>query len=298
MRMWTPRDATNLKAWLHSPAINDMAEGGSLSLWPDFSGNGYDVSQAVTANRPLYRAAQINNKPAVDFVSADYMTGQLPADVLDETVLAVVVMDTAGERNILGSYGGANTGGRSFGANASRQLVWAKTGLALIATDVGRTVPLSTPVIVGGTLKPTTADFNINGVITSFAHAQVFTAGQLTAVGARSATVFPWDGLIADVVIFQPAASVGDRQRTEGFLAHLYGIAANLAADHPYKAGAPQVVENPCETCGAELILRDTDGGQFIYRCENNHWWNLSTTLGWLVIPEPRQPLDPTATGL
>jgi len=53
-----------------------------------------------------------------------------------------------------------------------------------------------------------------------------------------------------------------------------------------------------CPQCGAIFQLRDTDQAESVYRCENNHWYMLSPLLGWLVIPEPRNPLDPTGTGV
>jgi hypothetical protein len=33
--------------------------------------------------------------------------------------------------------------------------------------------------------------------------------------------------------------STTDRQKLEGYLAHKWGLAANLPADHPYKSAAP-----------------------------------------------------------
>jgi hypothetical protein len=33
--------------------------------------------------------------------------------------------------------------------------------------------------------------------------------------------------------------TTADRQRVEGYLAHKWGLTANLPADHPYKNAAP-----------------------------------------------------------
>lgn len=57
---------------LTTPVVND---GDAVAGWKDQSGNGYHVLQSTAGDRPLYRASvsSINNKPAVEFVSSDYL---------------------------------------------------------------------------------------------------------------------------------------------------------------------------------------------------------------------------------
>lgn len=53
-----------------------------------------------------------------------------------------------------------------------------------------------------------------------------------------------------------------------------------------------------CETCGAELEIRDVSGGVFTYRCLNDHWWQLINGVGWVAMPPPAEELDPSAAGV
>jgi hypothetical protein len=39
----------------------------SMRIWKDKSGNGYDATQATSANRPTYRTNQVNGKPTINF---------------------------------------------------------------------------------------------------------------------------------------------------------------------------------------------------------------------------------------
>ena len=48
-------------------------------------------------------------------------------------------------------------------------------------------------------------------------------------------------GEIAEILVLPAKATVDTRQRIEGYLAHKWGLTANLPADHPYKSAAPTV---------------------------------------------------------
>jgi len=47
------------------------------------------------------------------------------------------------------------------------------------------------------------------------------------------------EGNIAEVIFCDEKNSDADRQRIEGYLAHKWGLEANLPAGHPYKNVAP-----------------------------------------------------------
>lgn len=46
-------------------------------------------------------------------------------------------------------------------------------------------------------------------------------------------------GWMAEIIIFAQALSDADREKVEGYLAHLYGLTGNLDAGHPYKVTPP-----------------------------------------------------------
>jgi hypothetical protein len=47
------------------------------------------------------------------------------------------------------------------------------------------------------------------------------------------------DGAIGEVIFLNERPDEGTRQKIEGYLAHKWGLTANLPSEHPYKTGAP-----------------------------------------------------------
>ncbi|MDC3319935.1 hypothetical protein OAV61_09255, partial [Flavobacteriaceae bacterium] len=64
-----------------------------------------------------------------------------------------------------------------------------------------------------------------------------FTSNAITIGSDAAGNSF--DGMVAEVIIVESSVSDNDRQKIEGYLAHKWGLAANLPADHPYKDAAP-----------------------------------------------------------
>jgi len=48
-----------------------------------------------------------------------------------------------------------------------------------------------------------------------------------------------WQGDLCEVVITTTTLSTADSERLEGYLAHKWGLTANLPAGHPYKTTPP-----------------------------------------------------------
>jgi hypothetical protein len=44
---------------------------------------------------------------------------------------------------------------------------------------------------------------------------------------------------VGEVLVFHTAIDTATRQRVEGYLAHKWGLTANLPADHPYSITPP-----------------------------------------------------------
>jgi hypothetical protein len=64
------------------------------------------------------------------------------------------------------------------------------------------------------------------------------------------------DGKIGEVIIWSRAISTDDMRKTEGYLAHKWGIQAKLPADHPYKAAPPMLGGPPPLPVTAGLAVR------------------------------------------
>jgi hypothetical protein len=49
------------------PFTENISDLTGVRIWKDKSGNGYDATQATSANRPTYRTNQVNGKPTINF---------------------------------------------------------------------------------------------------------------------------------------------------------------------------------------------------------------------------------------
>ncbi len=48
-----------------------------------------------------------------------------------------------------------------------------------------------------------------------------------------------YQGMIYEVLVFNPGLSLDRRQKIEGYLAHKWGVSGSLDAGHPYKGSPP-----------------------------------------------------------
>jgi len=68
------------------------------------------------------------------------------------------------------------------------------------------------------------------------------TAGRMALAGYPGVGGYESDVVdIGEVIIINGTVSTNTRQRLEGYLAHKWGLTANLDAGHPYKSTAPLI---------------------------------------------------------
>jgi hypothetical protein len=66
-----PSDLSGLRVWRQADTIVGLADSDPVTTWGDDSGNGFSVSQATTAKKPLYRTNVLNGLPVVRFDGVD-----------------------------------------------------------------------------------------------------------------------------------------------------------------------------------------------------------------------------------
>lgn len=91
-------------------------------------------------------------------------------------------------------------------------------------------------VYVNGTLAASTTSFQTSGSTSNTASNTSPTIGAALNGGA---SVQHFEGDIAQVFVGRSALTTTVRQKLEGYLAHTYGLTANLPSDHPYKTTPP-----------------------------------------------------------
>ena len=237
---WTPALITTA-LWLDANDASTIIESGSaVSQWSDKSGNGRNVTQATSANRPTVANAVLNGKNVIRF---DGINDKLATASALYTTASLGIYAVTANRN---SSGDSAWAGQYVAGDPGRTLVYqngVSVRAAAIFTASNGAEFLATP----------NTSFHLFGYHVNGVNAEVFYeavsrntasnfANQIAntpfALGDFGATIVAALDA-AEVVCLSAPASTDTRQKIEGYLAHKWGLTANLPADHPYKVNPP-----------------------------------------------------------
>lgn len=245
-----------VRAWYQADKITGYVTGQAVTTWPDTSGNAY---HATGSSGPIYRTNRLNGLPGIEFNGSTqyFYNTVLSAGSMDETVFAVVDLDTAAARHaVVGSYAG---NGRVMVIDTNRTLTYHRQGVGdQFASTTA--ITLDQDSIVGMTSRAGAgqSQSRVNGISEAETITTVPGAGG-TFLGVTNSGYY-WDGDIHEILITS-ALSDADAERVEGYLAHKWGITARLPGGHPYKTVQPAGVASTTETDIYELASEVRIGG-------------------------------------
>lgn len=195
-----------------------------VSQMNDKSGNGYHVSQAADANRPLTGTRTLNGLnvlealPVITFLSAGLLTPVQPQPL---TVFAVGKSDTAGaaNRQLVGAFGGAPA---IYQENAEWK-IYAGSPIANPPPTVDTNSHTFTGIFNG-----ITSNMYVDGVLQPFSSNNVGGSGlnpganQYIALGCDNSGS-AWDGSMGEVIYYPGAISNPNRLLVEAYLKAKWG---------------------------------------------------------------------------
>jgi hypothetical protein len=251
--VWNP-SMISTALWLDAADVATVTLNGStVSQWNDKSGNSRHVSQATAGQQPTWNATGLNSKPTLVFDgSNDILLNQNAGSIGVTNISMFVVMRyvSASAEDVPFGIGSTGSTGkvrcfyRSNGGTTQGFATWARDVISSLSTDTGGTHHIFEAVQgnsssvslfrdgVAATGNPlafpgTTDAVSFNGV----------SLGSLqgAAVGNYYSNV-----AISEAILIYSEASTDTRQRIEGYLAHKWGLGANLSNDHPYKTAGPR----------------------------------------------------------
>jgi hypothetical protein len=245
--LWTPAQI-GTALWLDAADSSTITLNGStVSQWSDKSGNARNFSQPTVANRPAYSINALNGKNVINFVSADSLTRTtvIPFNDLGNNSLYIVGNRTgrSGHFNVAVLIVRAN--------NRSRSILFDY----LTATGRWGTYTLIDTLSPSGNVGTSykicelIADQATNTYLFYQDGTSQGSTGVVNTDTVFSATSFigndsnnSWlEGNVAEIIFCDEKNSGADRQRIEGYLAHKWGLTANLPNDHPFKVSPPYV---------------------------------------------------------
>ncbi len=254
---WDPSLITTA-LWLDAADASTVTTvSGAVSQWNDKSGNSRHFSNGTLANRPILNSTAINGKPALVFDGSNDSLGASSAVIPTTHSLFILFVPTI--ENVSGSIigqwqsgqtgrylwitnqdcGGVDTAGRFniFNSTNVQGACGIEPGFAIDASIT------NTPTIIESICTTGSEGWKLLKNGTQYESSTITSVyqGINTALGTTSAsgTSYYYDGQIAEVVLTASVVSTDIRQKIEGYLAHKWGLTANLPIDHPYKTVGP-----------------------------------------------------------
>jgi hypothetical protein len=274
---WWDPSLISTALWLDANDSATITQsGGAITTWADKSGNN---RTATADGNPTYSATGMStSKPAVQldgtgdgFVSS--ITGIGSFNALDVYMVTQTTLAAAADTNSGAFWGYGNIGTASGGYPAfSGQALASSTGSLAgefiitgfdnVSFNAGR-LGSSTYTRAANTAQILNSKNSVSGT-SLFANGSEITLGvtpslittstntapsnvgytfdsnlYIGALRAAGALVYSPAIKFAEVIVTSTLLSTLNRQKTEGYLAHKWGLTANLPSDHPYKTNAP-----------------------------------------------------------
>ena len=256
--LWTPADlGTNLFLWLDAAdsstlwadttATTAATNGGSIARWDDKSGWNRNAVQETAEARPIYRHAQINGKNIVSLERQDFPYHLMQIDPFSVSagirLYHVVQGRKTGEGDIRNNhpfYATTLTTISHFGGIGGNS-DWYDSFFSTSRPQVSATlIPQFSTYLTFVEQTGTQIKGRVFGLIDESTANATFNASPTTYFGVAvraNSGVIP-DFWLSEYVMIQ-SPTTNDQQKIEGYLAHKWGLTANLPSDHPYKDNPP-----------------------------------------------------------
>ena len=272
---WTPADI-DTALWLDAADASTITEsGGAITAWADKSGNGHN---AAADGNPTYSATGMStSKPAVQLdgtgdALVSSITGIGSFDALD--VYMVTQTLTAASSNVnsglfwalgnVANASGSYPGNRSLNSTSSTGSLngeFINFGFENSSFSAGRLGSstyrraantaqiLNTKNSTSGTFlfaNGSQVNLNITSQITTSTNTAPSNIGYAVdsdlhfgAIRVSGSLLYSPAIKFAEIVVSSTLLSTANRQKLEGYLAHKWGLTADLTGDHPYKTTVP-----------------------------------------------------------
>lgn len=243
--LWTPAQwGGSLWAWYDAPTQGG-SNGVAVPQMTDRSANGRHLTTGTGNGQPTYSATGFGGYPGFSFAGSRGSEG-LHAISASEVTWFMAVKTAVGPGAFPRILSHDNADGNDWNTGELTLLQYAGTGNPTIGGP-GTTFTEASPAIAAGSLcifafRTANASQTLWNNSTQVA-TQTPAAGTPNSprvrFGSYAASNQYTDAIVAEAFAHTGALTTLDRQKAEGYLAHKYGLTANLPAGHPYKTTPP-----------------------------------------------------------
>ena len=239
--LWHP-GLISTALWLDAADASTVTTvSGAVSQWNDKSGNNRHLLQATANQRPIVSVTSFNGRNTLEFDGVDdtlvNTSAGLPIGNSARTAVIVYRPLRTSSVNTIASQGIANTAGGWFALQSRPGSVDPYfAGYSADLSFAGS--PTLTTKIAVATYDGTTVVLTRDGSALASGARTLNTNGDIFRVGASAGAEYA-QMLVAEIIYLSSSANTTTRQKLEGYLAHKWGLTANLPAGHPYKTVGP-----------------------------------------------------------
>jgi hypothetical protein len=251
--LWSPAEISTA-LWLDAADVSTITEsGGAVSQWDDKSGNGRNATQSTASSRPVYSTAGLNGRNVLTFDGSDDWVG-LSASVFSNQLsfswYAVAARTSSATQSLFTERivnSNAMVAFLPVDTTSMLNRAGGTSSSSIIEQTETASFPINAAQLLESVQAPTsgTAFRNGTSVATNSATKASLAFRRLVIGGShnRLTDINPtqqfWAGDVAEIIISLSTHSTDTRQRIEGYLAHKWGLTADLPSDHPYKLVGP-----------------------------------------------------------
>jgi hypothetical protein len=242
--VWNP-SMISTALWLDAADSSTITEsGGAVSQWNDKSGNSRHFSQSTAGNRPVVATASLNSLNTVLFTQTSISSQSLKelrssaAYTANRGSIFIILKPASSQQAFAAVFQSRQQGVEGFrAAPLPNTQDTVTTG---INTTVGR---------INGT---SISSFSATGNFHTYAANTALILGAVYPAASNISFIWSigrdqvdeidgrgFNGEVAEVVVVSQIDTTAAHERIEGYLAHKWGLTANLPSDHPYKVNVP-----------------------------------------------------------
>jgi len=236
--LWSPADITTA-LWLDASDESTItASSGRISQWSDKSGNSRNATQATGAQQPKITTAAQNSRSVVEFdpVSSSFQRLSFSRLANLGHVFFVAKKNDVDDSEVVLTDGSVTD---------LRGVFLGNLGSNFRAQQIAGSLSTATRNnwhIAEVRTDGTNASLGIDATRTTSADADVMSSsdiGWYRNPNTSFVNQYSFRGQIGEIILCTTALSDSTRQKVEGYLAHKWGLTANLPSDHPYKLVGP-----------------------------------------------------------
>lgn len=237
---WDPSQLSSLVAWYDASDFASLTlSGSSVTQWADKSG-AYDLTQRGSLSLPQYSSTGWDGTlPSIDFAGTGTKSLENSTQVTEPSLTIAGVFNANGTANSSRAFGIRHD---TTATNSSTFAVSDDNTLRFDGSSRNGSIPAAAGKKIRVASRSTSSVIDhIDGAVNiSTSTTQPNIDGHISLGSVVvDPSLYTFNGELAEWLVCDAFISSTDREKIEGYLAHKWGLTANLPSLHPYKSSAP-----------------------------------------------------------